>query len=429
MTDACVLDLDDADAAGPEIVGAKGWSLGRLRCAGFPTPAGFVVTTESYRRSVIASGIEPRLRTIWDAACSASPADIRQLASRARHLISAVKVEPAVALDIVSRVVAVGDEAEFVVRASAVPDGVSGPACTGVHATFTNVIGSEAVLSRLRGCWVSLYGERALEMRARGLGGSAPTMAVVVQPMLRAEKSGLAVPLRSSSDVLVEATFGLGEPLVTGAVEPDRYVVDSSTSTVRSVTVGRKQIVLPADARGRHAFAPLERQRQRALDDAEVTHIAELCRRVSTHFGGDHEVEWLIDGSGLAILQARPVRAEQTSDVGRLDGVIAGQGVGRGTATGPVRIVRSANDLASVSPGDVLVTVATVPEWRPHLLRAAAIVTDSGDQHSHAALVAKEHGIPAVVGSVGATSDLEDGATVTVDATHGYIFRAPVPPS
>ena len=425
MDEVFVLDLDDAGEAGADAVGVKGWSLAQLRAHDLPTPAGFVLSTDLYRRSVADGGIAQRLRTIWESARTASPLQLQQLARTSRHLISALRIDAATVRDIVARIDAYGDRAEFAVRASAVADGVTGPACAGVHATFSNVIGAEAVISRMQGCWASLYGERALAMRARGLGSVEPSMAVVIQPMLRAEKSGIAVPMPSSSDVLVEATFGLGEPLVSGAVEPDRYVVDSSTGTIRSISVGRKQIVLPGDTQGRHAFAPLERQRQRALNDAEVAEIGGLCARVSASFGSDHEIEWLIDSSGSAVLQARAIDlGHQLAEVS-LSGVIAGIGIGPGSATGHVRLVDSTADLASVSTGDVLVARATVPEWRPHLLRVAAIVTESGDEHSHAAHVATEFGIPAVVGATSATSALGEGTMVTVDAVHGRIFPSP----
>lgn len=421
-----VVDLDDAVAAGPDAVGVKGWSLARLRAHDMPTPDGFIVTTELYRRSVRAGRIERRLSTIWESARSASPTEIQQLARTARHLISALRIEPTVALDIVARVAAFGDSEEFAVRASAVADGVSGPVCSGVHSTFSGVIGAEAVISRIQGCWASLYGERALAMNARGLGGDEPTMAVIVQPMLRAEKSGLAVSLPPSFDVLVEATFGLGEPLVTGAVEPDRHVIDSSTGAIRSTSIGRKQIVLPADAHGRHQFAPLERQRQQALSTTELNDIAHLCARVSHSFGTPHEIEWLIDGSGPAVLQARAIEPDRQPIETSQDQVLTGVGVGSGTATGPVRVISSVSELASVAAGDVIVTRATTPEWRPHLIRACAIVTDTGDEHSHAAQVAMEYGIPAVVGAQGATIDLDDGSMATVDASRGWIFPAPL---
>ena len=420
-----LVDLDDAEAAGPDVVGVKGWSLARLRGLGMPTPGGFVVTTDVFRRSVAEGGIDRRLAAIWASAQHGPSADVQRLAQTARHLIAALRIDPAVTRDIAARVDAFGDSAEFAVRASPTADGVSGPTCAGVHSTYCGVVGSEAVASRIQGCWASLYGERALAMNARGLGENTPSMAVVVQPMLRAEKSGLAAPLPSSSEVLVEATFGLGEPLVTGAIEPDRHVVDSSTGTIRSTSVGRKQIVLPADAQGRHRFAPLERQRQQALNDAELADIARLCANVSNALGDAHEIEWLIDGSGLAVLQARRLDSDHPPLATTLDDVLTGVGVGTGTATGPVRRVDSTSDLSSVSDGDVIVTRATIPEWRPHLLRAAAIVTESGDERGHAARVALEFGIPAVVGTDAAASALDDGTIVTVDAVHGCIFVTP----
>jgi pyruvate,water dikinase len=422
MTDMNIIDIDNAADASVDLVGTKGWNLAQLRAHGFPTPEAYIVTTTSYDNTLAAGRIEHQLDQIWEAARYAEPARIHVLARKARHLISELRIRPADAAEIVRRTDTFRPGAEYAVRSSVPPTAVSGPECAGVHSSFTNVVGPDQVVSRIHGCWASLFGERALAMRRRGLGDARPTMAVVVQPMVAAAKSGIAVPFDNDSDILIEATFGLGEPLVSGTVEPDRYVVDALSSITRSATIGRKQIILPADAHGGHAFAPADRQLQRVLDDAEALAVAQMCSRVSASFGGAHEIEWAVDGSGLVVLQARPADPSRDITEPTLDRMLSGRGIGLGTASGPVRIVRDTNDLAAVRPGDVIVSARTIPEWKPHLERAAAIVTDDGDEHSHAARVARECGIPAVVSTSTATTDLDDGTMITVDALRGWIL-------
>jgi pyruvate,water dikinase len=299
---------------------------------------------------------------------------------------------------------------------------VSGPECAGVHTSFTGVVGLAQVVSRIHGCWASLFGERALSMRARGLGADEPTMAVVVQRMVLADKSGLAVPLDSSSDLLVEATFGLGEPIISGAVEPDQYVIDRATSIPTSVTIGHKRVVLEGDAG--HAFMPSSRQQERVLDDSELERVGLLSSSIDDHFGAPHEIEWALRDDALKVLQIRPFTPHRPVPAPSIERTISGVGIGLGFATGRVRVVHRPVDLAELQAGDILVTSATTPEWTPHLERAGAVITDDGDTTCHAARVARELGIPAIVGTGTATTMLDDGRYVTVDAARGWVLPA-----
>lgn len=427
MTDLDIIDIDSPRSSAPELVGAKGWHLAQLRAHGLPTPDAFVVTTAAFHDAIRAGRIERQLDEIWETARRARPEQIQVLARTARHLFSELRVDRAFADEVARRTEAFGSDVDVAVRSSVPPTAVSGPECAGVYTSFTHVAGSDSVLKRIHSCWASLFGERALAMRGRGLGSPSPSMAVVVQPMVAAEKSGIAVPFRVDSDVLIEATFGLGEPLVSGAVEPDRYVFDTLVDATRSVTIGRKQIILPIDTGGAHEFTPVGQQLQRVLDDEGVAQVARMCSQIAAEFGEPHEIEWALDRSGLVVLQTRPAHPVHSTIRPSDDRVVGGLGVGLGTSSGPVRVVRRIEDLATVRPGDVIVAVRTVPQWRPYLVRAAAIVTDTGDEHSHAARVAREYGIPAVVATKSATTDLDEGTTVTVDAQHGWVLPTPSP--
>jgi pyruvate,water dikinase len=421
-----VVSFDDAREGNVDAVGLKGWYLSRLRDLGYDTPDGFVVTAAAYEAATRGAHVDHRLDTVWAAASNASGDDIAMLARKARHLIAQIRFDGALTNAIGSALANIGttaDEAPVVpvaVRSSTAPGAVSGPECAGVHASFTDVVDLTQVISRIHSCWASLFGERALAMRARGLGAEQPAMAVVVQRMVHAEKSGLAIPLGASDDLLVEATFGLGEPIISGAVEPDRYVIDRATSTLSSVTVGHKLVVL--DGGAGHAFLTPERQTARVLDDRDIARIGQLSASVDTHFGAPHEIEWALLEGTLHVLQVRPFTPGHVVATPSIDRTISGIGIGRGFATGRIRIAQRPGELTEVRTGDILVTSETTPEWTPHLERAGAVITDDGDSSCHAARVARELGIPAIVGTGTATSLLEDGHVVTVDAARGWVL-------
>jgi pyruvate,water dikinase len=250
-------------------------------------------------------------------------------------------------------------------------------------------------------------------------------MAVIVQTMIDADKSGIITPTRSPNEMLVEATFGLGEPVVSGAVEPDRYVIDRQTYELSSVTIGRKEIVL----RGRsdavvHEFADSDHLRARVLDDTELGELSILSRSIDQHFGAPHEIEWSIDRFGVHPLQARPITFAHDIDAPSIEKNVTGVGIGHGWATGRVRVVDRYEDLGELSDGEILVTTETTPEWSPHIRRAAAVITNEGDASCHAARVAAEAGLPAIVGTRDATTALETGRSVTVDASRGRVFSS-----
>ena len=421
-----VVSLDDAREAGVADVGLKGWYLSRLRGLGYDTPDGFVVTAAAYDTATRASHIDHRLRTIWAAARHASGDDVTVLARKARHLIAQVRFDGAITNAIEDALTALGPttdaesgpSAPVAVRSSTAPGAVSGPECAGVHASFTDVVDLVHVVSRIHSCWASLFGERALAMRARGLGAEHPTMAVVVQRMVHAEKSGLAIPLGQAEALLIEATFGLGEPLISGAVDPDRYVIDRDRLSPTSIAIGDKRIVLEGGAG--HTFLAPELQTARVLDDRELARIGQLSASVDGRFGGPHEIEWALLEGTLHVLQVRSLLPDHPVAAPTIDRTVSGIGVGLGFATGRVRIAHRPGDLIDLRTGDILVTTETTPEWTPHLERVAAVITDEGDASCHAARVARELGIPAIVGTGTATTMLEPGHVVTVDAERGW---------
>lgn len=426
-----IVMIGKAGTANTERLGVKGWYLEQLESGGFHTPPAFIVEADAYLDAIQLARIDHRLAQIWATAREASSGEVAMLSRKARHLISGIEFSSGFRNAVQAHL----DELEsrlsptwvgelgVAVRSSATPGAVSGPECAGVHSTYLGVTGVDRVIARIHSCWASIFGERALTMRAHGLGEGDPAMAVIVQTMVDADKSGIITPTGSPNEMIVEATFGLGEPIISGAVEPDRYVVDRHTHEPSSVTIGRKQIVLRgrSDSDG-HQFAEPDRIHARVVDDNELAQLSELSTSVDRHFGAPHEVEWSIDRSGVHPLQARPITPAHHVDATLIDECVVGTGIGLGWATGRVRIVDRYADLGELRDGEVLVTAETAPEWLPHIQRAAAVITDDGDRSCHAARVAAEEGLPAIVGTQNATTALETGMYVTVDASRGWIF-------
>ncbi len=413
-------------------IGAKAWYLHRLELAGFPTAPACCVEAAAYEDAVSAARVDHRLQTIWDTAAHAGLEEIGALSRKARHLISEIEFSRWVTEDLDAHLselharrpsIAAVDRPGVAVRSSATGGAVTGPECAGVHASYLDVVGVDQVIGRIHGCWASLFSEPALTLRARGLGSGVPSMAVIVQTMVHAAKSGVITPTGSTSEMLVEATYGLGEPIITGAVEPDRYVVDRLDHTVRSMTIGRKQIVVPdtIDVGGDRSPAP-DRRTMRVLSDGELRELSDRSRAVDVCFGEPHEVEWVIDDHRLSVIQSRPMTPGHHIDSPSGAENVNGIGIGLGWATGRVRIVDRFEELTELQPNEILVTAETTPEWAPNLGRSAAVITDEGDATCHAARVARELDIPAIVGTGDATTRLETGMYVTVDAGRGWVI-------
>lgn len=316
------------------------------------------------------------------------------------------------------------------VRSSASTEDTAHASAAGQHDSFLAVQGIDAVEDAVRACRWSLWSARAAAYRD---GDEPPSMAVIVQRHVDADSAGvLFTPTGSSAPTLIEAAWGLGPSVVEGRVLPDRYevlgaavsrvIADKPTALER---VGANLVVRPVGE---------ERRRTPSLSDATAVRLAELGGRAAALFGCPQDVEWAVVADTVWLLQSRPITAEPpapaqpptveqvpTTEQVPTAGALTGIAAGRGTATGPARIVRGPADFGSVRPGDVLVCPYTDPAWTPLLAVAAGVVTETGGILSHAAIVARERNIPAVVSVPQATTRIPPGATVTLDGATGAV--------
>jgi len=454
-----VLWLDDITASDLELVGGKGASLGELTGAGLPVPSGFVVSASTYRSFIEDTGIDEELFEAVDVDAEDSAA-LAEAQSHAEELILDTEMPEHIREEILDSYDALGDDEAFVaVRSSATAEDLPDASFAGQQETFLNVT-REDLVQRVKECWASLFTQRAIYYRQeQGFDHDVVDIAVVVQRMVDAEKSGVMFtshPSTGDPRIIIEAAWGLGEAVVSGSVSPDNYVVDRETGTVEEVTIADKKTMMEKDEEtGETVERPVadDRREARVLDEHDVERLVELGERVEDHYGTPQDVEWAIVDGEVFMLQSRPITtidddAADASDAGAdsqgiADGsgavetasdgpdgsgtdesnevLVSGLGASPGIAAGATRIVDKLDQLDKVSEGDVIVTEMTTPDMVPAMKRAAGIVTDEGGMTSHAAIVSRELGVPAVVGAGDATATLADDQHITIDGDKGSV--------
>ncbi|MEC9362033.1 MAG: phosphoenolpyruvate synthase [Pseudomonadota bacterium] len=449
-----------------ETVGGKNASLGEmirsLAASGVSVPNGFATTADAYREFLAYENLAGRIQ---DMLGGLDVDDVRKLAetgSAIRAAVSAAPFPAALEADIRSHyeqlVAESGADISVAVRSSATAEDLPDASFAGQQETFLNVQGIDNVLSAIKEVFASLYNDRAIAYRVHhGFDHAAVALSAGVQRMVRSDKgaSGVMFTMDTESGfqdaVFITASYGLGEAVVQGAVNPDEFYVykpglKASRPAVLRRNLGEKarKMVYTADRTlGKTVefveVAAAERRRF-SLNDDEVQALAQQALIIEAHYGRPMDIEWGKDGidGKLYILQARPetVKSRASTNVLRRyklknKGTVLteGRAIGQKVGAGTVRILNSIEQMTRVQAGDVLVTDMTDPDWEPIMKRASAIVTNRGGRTCHAAIIARELGIPAVVGCGNATQVLADGAAVTVSCAEGdtgYIYEGHV---
>jgi pyruvate,water dikinase len=438
-----VLWLNEVGAGDLDDVGGKGASLGELAAAGLPVPPAFAVTAGTYRSFIEGTGIDEELFAAVDVDVDDSEA-LAAAEQRARELILGTPMPEELEAEILQAYDNLEEGKSLVaVRSSATAEDLPDASFAGQQETFLN-IDREGLLERVKECWASLFTQRAIYYRQQqGFDHEAVDIAVVVQTMVDADKSGVMFtshPSTGEATVIIEAAWGLGEAVVSGSVSPDNYVIDRDDGTVLEATVADKKVMHVRDEETGDTVereVPEDRRRERVLDEEEIDRLVELGERIEDHYGTPQDVEWATDGGELFALQSRPITTiNEEAPAGATDGgaaqasagevIVKGLGASPGTVSGQVRIVETLNELDKVGEGDVIVTAMTTPDMVPAMKRAAGIVTDEGGMTSHAAIVSRELGVPAIVGAGNATDSLADDQVITIDGEKGTVMRGRV---
>jgi len=441
--DMAVLWLDEIGADDLDSVGGKAASLGELTAAGLPVPPGFVVTAGTYRRFIEETGIDEELFEAVDVDAEDSKA-LAEAEAHAQELILNTEMPQDLHEEILGAYDEVGDGDSFVaVRSSATAEDLPDASFAGQQETFLNIT-AEDLVDRVKRCWASLFTQRATYYRQQqGFDHDVVDIAVVVQQMVAAEKSGVMFtshPSTGEPRIIIEAAWGLGEGVVSGSVTPDNYVIDRASGEVTDVEVADKKTMYdkdPETGETKERPVPEERRNERVLSAAEIDRLCELGEEVEAHYDTPQDVEWAIFEGEVYMLQSRPITtiAEGDDAAATADGsgatqqataddddvLLSGLGASPGMASGAVRTVGKLDQLDKVGEGDIIVAEMTTPDMVPAMKRAAGIVTDEGGMTSHAAIVSRELGVPAVVGTGRASKVLSDDQLVTIDGDKGSI--------
>jgi pyruvate,water dikinase len=467
-----VLDFAQIGLGDLPRVGGKNASLGELFRAlkpkGVGVLDGFATTADAYWRLLRSSGLEDRLRSIFN---SFDPENLTELAQRGQAARAAV-LETPLPDDLRTAILSayerlstrLGREPDMAVRSSATAEDLPEASFAGAAETFLNVRGCEGLLRAVHSCISSLFTDRAISYRARlGYDQLKVALSVGVMPMVRSDKAGSGVIFTLDTEsgfrdvVTVSGAYGLGEFVVQGVVTPDEWTVFKPTlATGHRAIIGRRlgtkevRLVYADGSKGtRSEPTPTEERARYCLNDEDVLTLARWACLIEVHYSelAGHaqpmDIEWAKDGltGDLVIVQARPETVHSSksrsaaADVYRLTAVpgaplVRGQAVGERIGVGRVRVVRDVKALESVQAGEVLVTEMTDPDWEPVMRRVSAIVTDKGGRTAHAAIVSREFGLPCIVGTEYATARLRDGDEVTVccaEGAEGHVYAGRVP--
>jgi pyruvate, water dikinase len=445
----------DIGLADLEQVGGKNSSLGEmvrnLASAGVRVPDGFATTADAYRRFIGDTGLAGKISSRLS---GLDTDDVQELARAGKEIREAVVEQPFppdLEADIraaYARLAGDDPELSFAVRSSATAEDLPDASFAGQQETFLNVRGIEAVLRAIREVFASLYNNRAIAYRVHHrFAHEAVALSAGVQRMVRSDlaASGVMFTMDTESGfddaVFITSSYGLGEAVVQGAVNPDEFYVykpalRAGRPAILKRGVGGKATKMVYTANSEvgktteFVDVPAADRQRLSLTDAEVEELARHALTIEEHYGRPMDIEWGKDGRDgqLYILQARPETVQSRASAGsvqryRMSGrgplLVEGRAIGQKIGAGPVRVLTSVDEMHQFTPGDVLVADMTDPDWEPIMKRASAIVTNRGGRTCHAAIIARELGIPAVVGTGAATRELTDGQPVTVSCAEG----------
>ncbi len=440
-----------------EVVGGKNASLGEMISQlpeGVRVPTGFATTAHAFRAFLAHDGLTQKINARLDAL---DVEDVRALAQAGADIRAWVEAQPfPPSLEQAIRAAFAdlsGDnpQASFAVRSSATAEDLPDASFAGQQETFLNVVGIDAILHKMKEVFASLYNDRAISYRVhKGFAHADVALSAGVQRMVRSDLGAAGVMFTIDTEsgfedvVFITSSYGLGETVVQGAVNPDEFYVHKPMLAAGNRAVIRRnlgskllqmvfstpeekaatgQLVKTVDVAG-------ELRNRYSLSDADVTQLAHYAMVIEAHYGRPMDIEWGKDGNDglLYILQARPetVKSQAKGKVeqrytllGSSQVLVSGRAIGQKIGAGPVRLVDDIADMDKVQPGDILVTDMTDPNWEPVMKRASAIVTNRGGRTCHAAIIARELGIPAVVGCGDATETLTEGSLVTVSCAEG----------
>jgi pyruvate, water dikinase len=450
-----VLWFDNLRNTDVSIVGGKNASLGEMIHAALPVPFGFAVTAFSYERYIQEKKIAEQIYKII-AETVTNPNDPKQYdtaSKKIRELIEKTVMPKDMENAIKAAYKDLNKRLELkdtfvAVRSSATAEDLPDASFAGQQETYLNVKGADDLIDKVRKCWSSLFTPRAIFYRTeKGFPHEKVFISVGVQKMVNSRAAGVMFTINpvtgNRDEIVIEGNFDLGETVVSGAVNPDDFVIDKNSMLIKERRISRKTVKYvrdPETGKTVHLDIPEDEQKTVCISDQEINKLAELAKRIEKHYGKPMDIEWAIDQDlsfpeNMMLVQARPetVFGSKTTEASKMEenkaqdlkvivrGISAGR---RGYGVGKAKVVLNIEAAHSnMSKGDVLVTGMTDPDFVPFMKMASAIVTDKGGITSHAAIVSRELNIPCVVGTENATQIMKTGQEYTVDSRNGVIYE------
>ncbi len=443
------------------LVGGKGANLGEMTTADLPIPYGFIVTSHAYFYFIKEAQLERKIHDLLAIINFNNPHELKQASTHVQELIMKATMPKEIAKEVVNYYEKLQEkEAQYLkkhlgflkkqlyalklayqpplvaVRSSATAEDLPGASFAGQQETYLNVQGEAHLLQKVKECWASLFTERAIYYRhEQGFDHFKVGLAAVIQRMVQSDKSGIAFSIdpvtNDKTKIVIEAIYGLGEYIVQGKVTPDHYEVDKRSFVILKKEIKHQSVKYIKSGQSNkevkvsHTDGNLQK-----ISDEELVEVAIRVKQIEDHYYFPQDIEWAIEKDQVFIVQSRPITTiKKTGSVAKSDTnnrptpILTGAPASPGIGVGEANVIHSANEIDKIKHGDVLVAPQTNPDYVPAMKKAAAIVTDKGGRTSHAAIVSRELGIPAVVGAESATLKLKHAGLISVDGASGEIFK------
>lgn len=427
-----VLWFNEVNEENSPVVGGKGANLAEIANLGVPVPPGFTITSTAYFNFLKDAGVNEKIHALIAPLDVNNTRQLGEISAGIQQLILNTPMPPNVAKDIQAAYDKM-NKGLVAVRSSATAEDLPEASFAGQQRSYLNVSGDQDVVSAVQKCWASLFTPRAIFYREQNHFDQLKVgIAVVVQRMVQAEASGIMFTVQpekcDDSSIVIEAAHGLGEPVASGEITPDHYIVAKPSLQIIQKQIKPQQWKLVKD-KGRVDLGPGEQAEQK-IDDNDIRAIAKMGKELEEHYQSPQDVEWAKEAGQIFIVQTRPITtiAKVKKVVCTLmpqvsiPPILSGMPASPGQASGPVKIILDLSQLDQVMKGDIVVAPMTTPDFVPVMRRAAAIITDYGGTTAHAAIICRELGIPCIVGTEKATLSLKNGQMVTVDGTAGKIY-------
>ncbi len=440
-----VVKFSEIDKNDIPLVGGKGANLGEMAKAHFPVPDGYIVTAESYYSFLKANNLEQTIKNLIKTIDVDKPTELDHVSQKVKKLITDSEVPQSLAKLIATYYTNLGGihgDTLVAVRSSATAEDLPTASFAGQQETYLNVRGESNVVLKVRECWASLFSARAIFYRSKNnFDHFRIGIACVIQKMVQSEASGIMFTIdpvnNDKSKIVVESILGLGELIVQGSVTPDHYEVNKHNFQIDKKIIGiQDNIMKKVGSKNKTEKLSTRLSEHAKVTDQKIIEIAKIGLQIEKHYFFPQDIEWAIEKNKVYIVQSRPVttvqsttdKREQAEEVEvllekNLKEVLRGQPASPGIGTGPAKVIFSAKELHKIVPGDILVTTMTNPDYVPAMKKASAIVTNEGGRTAHAAIVSRELGIPAIVGSQKATKVLKNGRIYTVDGIKGVVYE------